>query len=48
MGYWAANSALSNDTISIVGFTLVTASIFVLVNLVVDIIYAILDPRISY
>lgn len=48
MGYWAANAALSNDTIGIVGFTLVTATIFVIVNLVVDILYAVLDPRISY
>ncbi|MDA4128858.1 MAG: ABC transporter permease [Thaumarchaeota archaeon] len=48
MGSWAANAALANDTVGIIGFTLVTATIFVCVNLVVDIVYAILDPRISY
>lgn len=47
MGGWSAAAALSNDWASILGFTLVTAIIYVLANLVVDVMYAFLDPRVQ-
>ncbi len=48
MGQWAATSITSNDTAGIMGFTIVSASIFVFINLVVDIAYIFIDPRIRY
>jgi ABC-type dipeptide/oligopeptide/nickel transport system permease component len=46
MGRWAATATAANDSAAILGFTLITALIYVLVNLVVDIMYAFLDPRV--
>jgi peptide/nickel transport system permease protein len=46
LGQWAALAARSLDTAGILGFTLLTAMIYVLANLVVDIVYAYLDPRV--
>jgi peptide/nickel transport system permease protein len=46
LGRWAASATLSNDWASILGFTLLTAVIYVLVNLIVDVLYAYLDPRV--
>ncbi len=46
LGQWAAQSAQQIDTASIMGFTLLTAIIYVLANLIVDLVYAFLDPRV--
>jgi ABC-type dipeptide/oligopeptide/nickel transport system permease component len=46
LGQWAAAAATGLDTGGIMGFTLLTAVIFVLANLIVDIVYAFLDPRV--
>jgi len=46
MGRWSAEAALNLDTAGIMGFTMVTAIIYVLANLIVDILYAQLDPRV--
>jgi dipeptide transport system permease protein len=46
LGFWSARSTLANDWASIMGFTLLTAVIYVLANLIVDIMYARLDPRV--
>lgn len=46
LGRWSAEALLSLDRAVIMGFTILTAVIYVLVNLVVDVIYAYLDPRI--
>jgi len=46
MGQWSAEAALNLDTAGIMGFTMVTAIIYVLANLIVDILYAQLDPRV--
>jgi ABC-type dipeptide/oligopeptide/nickel transport system permease component len=48
MGRLAVNAIGRNDAPLIMGFTLVTALILVLANLIVDILYAYLDPRIKY
>jgi peptide/nickel transport system permease protein len=46
MGWWASQSALRLDIPSVLGFALFMAVLFVLVNLVVDILYTRVDPRV--
>jgi len=46
MGWWAANAALNFDAVSVLGITLFDGALLVMANLVVDILYAYLDPRI--
>jgi peptide/nickel transport system permease protein len=46
LGNWAAHATLSVDTAAIMGFVALTALIYVLANLIVDVIYAYLDPRV--
>jgi peptide/nickel transport system permease protein len=48
MGNYAVNSILNQDFAPIQGFVLITATIYVVINLVTDILYTIIDPRISY
>jgi peptide/nickel transport system permease protein len=46
LGRWSASATLNNDWNGILGFTLLAAFIYVIVNLVVDVLYAYLDPRV--
>jgi ABC-type dipeptide/oligopeptide/nickel transport system permease component len=46
VGWWASNSALNLDAVSVLGVTLFSGALLILANLVVDIGYAFLDPRI--
>ena len=46
IGYWAAKATISLDIASILGFSLFTSVIFALSNLIVDFLYAYVDPRI--
>lgn len=46
MGWFAANAALRLDVISVLGISLFTAMLLVLANLVVDLMYGFLDPRV--
>ena len=48
LGTYAVNSILQSDYNAIMGFTLVQGVIFIIVNLLVDLLYAALDPRIRY
>ena len=48
LGRWAAQAIESVDIAAIVGFTMLTAFIFVLTNLLVDVLYALFDPRVRY
>lgn len=48
LGRYAYQSAITNDFPAILGVTLVIALIYILVNLLVDITYALLDPQIRY
>jgi peptide/nickel transport system permease protein len=48
VGLLAAQGILNNDSVLVVGFTLFVATMMVLVNLVVDILYAMVDPRVRY
>jgi ABC-type dipeptide/oligopeptide/nickel transport system permease component len=46
IGQWSAQAAIGLDSAGIMGFTLLTAVIYVIANLIVDLIYAYLDPRV--
>lgn len=46
MGWFAASAALRLDVISVLGITLFSAALLVLANLVVDLTYGFLDPRV--
>ena len=46
MGWWAANAALSLDAVSVLGIALFSGMLLIVANLVVDVLYAVLDPRI--
>jgi len=48
MGLWTYRAILSRDYPIVQGAVLVSATIYVFVNLIVDISYAYLDPRIRY
>jgi peptide/nickel transport system permease protein len=48
MGTWAYQGILSRDYPIVQASVLVSATIYVFVNLAVDILYAVLDPRIRY
>lgn len=45
LGLYAVNSILQSDYNAIMGFTLVTGAMFVIVNLLVDIVHGLIDPR---
>lgn len=46
IGQYAVNSLLSNDAQPMLSFVFLIAVIYVILNLVIDIIYAVVDPRI--
>lgn len=46
LGWWSVAAVFANDTAAIIGFALITAIVYVSANLVVDILYAYLDPRV--
>lgn len=46
IGSWAAAAALSLDVLSMLGYALFSAVLLIVANLVVDVMYAVLDPRI--
>lgn len=47
IGYWAATSARALDIPAVVGFTFFTSFLFIFANLIVDVLYAYIDPRIK-
>jgi peptide/nickel transport system permease protein len=48
LGSWAATAAVQLDIPAVLGFALLTAVIIVMANLLVDLLYAAVDPRIRY
>lgn len=48
VGLWSSQAALINDTSGVLGFALFAAFAIALINLVVDLLYGIVDPRIRY
>ncbi len=45
LGLYAVQSILNSDYNAIMGFTLITGALFIIINLIVDIIQGIIDPR---
>nr|MDQ3399156.1 ABC transporter permease [Deinococcota bacterium] len=48
LGQWAAAAATQLDYAAVMGFAVFTAVAVVLINLLVDITYGLVDPRIRY
>ncbi len=48
IGLYAVNAIGNLDYAAIMGVTLVISIVYVVANLIVDVVYALLDPRISY
>jgi peptide/nickel transport system permease protein len=48
MGYFFADAALHLDVIAVMGFTMFNALLVVIGNLITDVLYAFLDPRVRY
>ena len=48
LGQWAAAAAINLDYAAVMGFALFTALMVVLANLLVDVLYGVVDPRIRY
>jgi peptide/nickel transport system permease protein len=48
MGGWAVRSILTLDVAGVLGFTIVVAGAFIVTNLLVDIGYTFIDPRIEF
>jgi peptide/nickel transport system permease protein len=46
MGSAAAEAASRSDVVAVLAFTLVTGVVLIIANLIVDILYAVLDPRV--
>jgi len=46
LGNWAARSALMLDMPAVLGYAILSAVLFVIANLIVDVLYAYIDPRI--
>lgn len=47
MGQYALNALLENDYAAVQGFILVITTLYIVINLVVDVLYAVVDPRIG-
>ena len=45
LGLYAVQSILNSDYNAIMGFTLITGSMFILINLLVDVLQCVIDPR---
>ncbi|MCS7198295.1 MAG: ABC transporter permease [Candidatus Bipolaricaulota bacterium] len=46
IGRWAADAAIRLDILSVIGFTLFNGVLLVVGNLIVDVLYAFIDPRV--
>jgi dipeptide transport system permease protein len=46
LGMWSANAAFRIDMPAVLGYAMLTAFMFVIANLIVDVLYAYIDPRI--
>jgi peptide/nickel transport system permease protein len=48
IGQWAVNSTFQGDLPAVVAVTIIVALSVTLMNLLVDIVYAYLDPKVTY
>jgi peptide/nickel transport system permease protein len=46
LGAWSARAAISIDMPAVLGYAMLSAFMFVIANLIVDVLYAYIDPRI--
>jgi len=46
LGRWATDGVIRGDRATIMAFVLVTSLVFLVVNLIVDVVYAYLDRRV--
>ena len=46
LGSWAASAAIQLDIPAVLGYAILSAILFVIANLIVDVLYAYIDPRI--
>jgi len=46
LGNWASQAAIQVDVPSVLGYAILSALLFVIANLIVDVLYAYIDPRI--
>jgi peptide/nickel transport system permease protein len=46
LGQYAYNSAKSLDLPAIMGVSIVVAAVYIVINIVVDLLYGVIDPRI--
>ncbi|HEV8155233.1 MAG TPA: ABC transporter permease subunit, partial [Gaiellales bacterium] len=47
LGSYLVSAALNNDFATVQGISLVLVTVFVVTNTIVDILYAVLDPRVT-
>ena len=45
LGYYAVNSIVMSDYNAVLGVTIWIAVIYVLINILVDVVHALIDPR---
>ena len=48
MGLYFVNALLSNDPYPVMAWLMITAALVILFNLIADIAYGLLDPRVRY
>lgn len=48
MGFWAVDAALKFDVPAVIGVTLFSTVLIVVANLLIDILYTVVDPRVRY
>jgi peptide/nickel transport system permease protein len=48
IGLYAWNAMLSNDLAAVQGFILLVAAIYIVLNMLIDVLYAFVDPRIRF
>lgn len=48
VGLWSSQAAIINDTSGVLGFALFAAFAVTIINLLVDVLYGIIDPRVRY
>ena len=48
IGRYFVQGALNRDYTLVMGVTILSASLIILMNIVVDVVYGLLDPRVRY
>jgi peptide/nickel transport system permease protein len=48
MGLYFVNALLTNDPYPVMAWLMITATLVIVFNLVADVVYGVLDPRVRY